>query len=239
MNTLQPTSYTEINRMHGNALGLLEGSLVVTGTREGEGSSLLAYTMALRSAENGTPTLLVDLNMKNSALSMSLDIERRPWHLPAQGPELDLSKLIEADKEIKTLNYLAAPLDAESVNWLKDYGHAKKFFDALSKKYQQVIVDTTPIGLANRANADPVILASAASRTIMVVLAGVTPRQQVKKALAQLEKSGAHIEGVVLNDWQNPSFKDDLLRLAGDLQKSSPGLASWLRHKVLHSESLS
>jgi Mrp family chromosome partitioning ATPase len=239
MSTLQPTSYTEINRMHGNALGLLQGSLVVTGSREGEGTSLLAYTMALRSAENGTPTLLIDLNMKNAELSMSLDVERKAWKLGNQGPELSLDKLIEKDKEIKTLSYMAAPLDQESVNWLKDYGHAKRFFDTLSEKYEQVIVDTTPIGLANRSNADPVILASAASRTIMVVLAGNTPRQQVKKAITQLEKSGAHIEGVVMNDWQNPSLKDDLMRLAGDLQKSSPGLASWLRHKVLNSESLS
>ena len=236
--SLTPTSYTEINRLHGNALGVLSGAVVVTAAREGEGSSLLAYTMALKSAESGTKTLLVDLNMKSHGLTKQLNLARKAWGLSSAELPRVLG-CVEHDDMQPNLSYLGAPTDAQSIAWLKDHNHAKAFFDELGKTYSQIIIDTTPVGLTNRANADPVLLAGAAARTVLITLAGVTPPKQVKRAAHQLEKAGAVLAGIVLNDWQNPSLKDDMMKLVAGLQKRTPGLASWLRHKVLNSDSLS
>ena len=239
MATIQPTAYTEINRIHRTALSAQEGTMVITCSRAGEGTSLLAYTLALRAAEAGKKALLVDLNMKNTAISHDLTLKRKDWKLHENAPAKAMKDLVEADKKNKNLFYLAAPRDQETVTWLKDLTHAEQCLDALKSEYDYVIVDSTPIGVVNRYNADPVILAAAADRTIMTLLAGVTPRERVRRALRQLREGGANVEGVVVNDRHNPSLREQMLNFADGLKGVSPGFSSWLRQKISNSEALS
>ncbi len=56
---LQPTSFTEINRIHRHALAKAKkGSLILTSSSAGEGVTTLAHTMAVRNADNGDVALL-------------------------------------------------------------------------------------------------------------------------------------------------------------------------------------
>jgi len=41
---------------------------------------------------------------------------------------------------------------------------------------------------------------------VLVALANVTPRQKIKHARMLLETAGAHVVGVVVNQWKNPLF---------------------------------
>jgi Mrp family chromosome partitioning ATPase len=50
---------------------------------------------------------------------------------------------------------------------------------------------------------DPVVLGNASDAVILVVLAGVTPRQQVMRVRVMLEGSGAGVAGVVVNHWKS------------------------------------
>ena len=239
MATIQPTSYTEINRIHRTTLSAHEGTMVITCSRAGEGTSLLAYTMALRAAEGGKKALLVDLNMKNTKLTHDLALKRKDWKLHENAPVKVMKGLVEADKKNKNLFYLAAPRDQDTVTWLKDLTHAEQCLNALKTDYDYVIIDSTPIGIANRYNADPVILAAAADRTVMTMLSGVTPRERVRRALRQLREGGANVEGLVVNDRYNPSLRDQMLNFADGLKGLSPSFSGWLRQKISNSEALS
>lgn len=234
MTIIQPTSYTEINRLYRAVVApLKKGVVLVTSTRDGEGATLLSHVLALRSAESGTKTLLVDLNIKNKHLTKSLDLTETNWNLPTRKEKDTFDDLIIKTSKAENLHYIAAPNDMESIAHLKDVDHAKEFFKVLGKTYNKIIVDTTPVGAMNRYNADPVILASAADRTVMVLLSGITPRKRIKNAISQLEEVGATVEGIVFNDWQSPSLKDDVMAMLTGLQGVMPGLANWLRHKVI------
>ncbi len=234
MALLQPTSYTEVGRLHRGALADERGTLVVTATRFGEGTSLVAYMLALRSAQQGQKTLLVDLNLKNTWISEKLGLTRQAWQLPTRPPKDPLTDLITAASDHDNLHFLAAPADIESVNHLRDATLARLTLESLKSDYDQIVIDTTPVEAHNRQNADPILLASAADRTIMVLLAGSTPRSAAQRAVRQLQIAGANLLGVVVNDVANPNLTDELLQLIRPTRWISRGLHSWLRHRILN-----
>lgn len=233
---LQLSSFTEINRMHRQALSAKRGTLVVTGATSGEGSSTFAHIMALRSADNGQRTLLIDLNMRNAGLSQAFAAERKNWRLSEREVNQPLSDLVEPIADVPNLYFMAAPRDDNSVQFLRDVQRASYFFATLEKDFDHIVVDTTPTSAVNRLNADPVMLAAAATRTVLVMMAGVTPADRIKTAARQLEDGGATLEGVLVNDYRNPSVKDDLLRFAESFQGMSPDFSAWLRSKILSSK---
>lgn len=235
--SLQATSYTEVTRMHASSLAS-KGSIVITSTTENEGSSLVSYLMAQRSAESGSKTLLVDLNMKNTQISDMLASDRLSWNLSERPNDDNLSDLFVKVKGLEHLYVLPAPLDPVSIHFLKSASRASHFFKTLEEQFDNVVVDTSSIDASNRFNADPITLAMSANRTALVMLAGVTAKRKVESAVRQLREAGAHIEGLIINDRENPSPKEQLLRFTRLLKKIVPGFGEWLHHKVLHNEHL-
>ena len=233
---LRPTSFTEINRIHRQALSARRGSLVITSASSGEGVSTFAHIMALRSADNGQRTLLIDLNLRSATLSDLFDAERRVWDLPNRELNQPLNDLIVPAKGVNNISFMAAPRDDDSVQHLRDVNRAQQFFAALESQYDQIVVDTTPVGALNRLNIDPVLLSAAASRAVVVMLAGVTPRENIKRCVRQLEEAGATVEGVLVNDYRNPSLQEELLAFADKLKRLSPKLGDWVRGKIMKAE---
>lgn len=235
--TNMSTSYAEINRMHRIAFSSLKGAVVVTSAKNGEGSSLFSHTMALKSAESGNKTLLIDLNMRNMEITHNLELERFDWNLAGLKTTLP-KKLLQTNKAVKNLSFLSAPTDKESISYLKDVKNIEAFFKLAEKQFDHIIIDTTPVGTLNRFNADPILLASAARKTILVTMAGVTPKERIKKALNQLEEGGVRASGIVINDYQNPSLKESLLDFVAKFKKFSPSLHNWLKNKICAAKGL-
>ncbi|MBI1363392.1 MAG: hypothetical protein GC134_05355 [Proteobacteria bacterium] len=235
---IQPTAFTEINRIHRQALSAKRGSLVVTAATSGEGTSTFAHIMALRSADNGQKTLLVDLNMRDTHLSTSFNAERFAWRLSERQINEPLLDLVTEVTDVPNLFFMSAPRDDMSVQYLRDVTRANYFLTNLERHFDHIVIDTTPINAYNRYNVDPVLMAAAATRTVLVMLAGSTPREKVKKAREMLEDAGATIEGLLINDFKNPSLRDEMLKFAGSLERMSPDFAVWLKKKIMDAETL-
>lgn len=236
--TIQPTSYTEVSRIHRGALSTLKGSMVVTAATGGEGTTLLAHLMAQRSAEGGRKTLLIDLNMRNTDLSNRLSPDRSAWNLAGRNFKDGFGDLIYPVAGDDKMFFMPAPLDSASVQFLKDINHAGVFFETLEKEFEHIVVDTTPVGSLNRYNVDPITLSAAARRSVLVMMANRTPKEKVSHAIKQLRESGANIEGMVVNDHENPSLRSQLIAFADFFKPLSPGFTSWMRGKISHSENL-
>ncbi len=235
---LRPTSFTEISRVHKSAMTAGRSSMVVTGSRHGEGTTILAHMLALRSAESGKKTLLIDLNMRNSFLTSLMGKESTGWALAGRTQEDTLEDLIHVSEENPNLYFMPAPSDDMSVRFLRDTQRARYFLDVLERQFDHVVVDTTPVTALNRFNVDSAMLGGAATRTTLVVLSGKTPLDAIKKSVKILQDAGANLDGVVMNDWQSPSWKERLFKLIRPLQDRMPGLYNWLQHKIVHSKEL-
>lgn len=234
---LQPTSFTEINRIHRHALDKAKkGSLILTSSSAGEGVTTLAHTMAVRNADNGERTLLVDLNMRDSALSELFGAERNEWKLAERDMETSLLDLCVQVEGVNNLFLLSAPRDDDSVQFLRDAERARKFLENLEKEFDHVVVDTTPVQAFNRYNVDPVLLSTAATKCILVYLAGETSKYKAQKSLEQLKGAGAEVEGMIINDFRNPNLQEELFNLAERLGRVSPSLEGWLKKGIRSSK---
>ena len=236
--SLQATSYTEVSRIHKNAVSTLQGSLVITAATAGEGTSIIAHLMAQRSAESGRRTLILDLNLKNAALSNELLGERYSWNLTEREVDDKLTDLIHPVKDVDNLFILPAPLDPSSVNFLKDTVRAAHLLDVLEMQFDHIIIDTTPLNATNRYNADPVIISAAAKRTLLVVMGAKTMRKKIHAAIRELREAGANIDGIIMNNRDNPSIKEQLQRICLKIKPILPGLSSWLSYKINQDTSL-
>ena len=71
----------------------------------------------------------------------------------------------------------------------------RNLIETLRKDYDRILIDTPPI----TAVTDPSILAALSDGVVLVIRAGVTPRQVVQNGLGQLKSIHAPILGAVLN----------------------------------------
>ncbi|WP_431268827.1 hypothetical protein [Dankookia sp. P2] len=105
---------------------------------------------------------------------------------------------------------------------------------AWQRDYDLVVLDLAPV-LASPAPGEgmgSLSVAANAACTLMVVLAGKTKAEAVKKAQDRLGRAGANLLGIVLNDRENPSLKEELEREVSRIAGFLPGLARRLRSRV-------
>jgi len=181
--------------------------IMVTSTRRGEGkttaTALLAAAAALQTHKR---VLAVDLNWHQPALhscftlERSFDIERF-----RQNPTI---KELVRPTSVPGLDILPAPPPMEESHALAldalDLGLT--VLEQARAEYDWVFVDSNAIVPPNRRMIDPVVISQATSGVVLVVLAGVTPRQEIKRTLTSLETSGANVVGAFMNQWRNPLF---------------------------------
>ncbi|HEX2859579.1 MAG TPA: hypothetical protein VHP58_05240 [Alphaproteobacteria bacterium] len=223
--SVQPASFAEIVRLHRLLTRNLNGSLVLTSAESGEGTSLLAQLLALRSAATTKKVLLVDLNLKSSFLTRANGAKPVAWKLGTKTPAWKDEIIKLGDSGV---DFLPAPSDAGTLKELHSIAHTRAWLDKADNGYEHVIIDTSAIGAMNRQNADPLALAAAASRVALVVLTGMTTRRRLGTAVPQLNASGANLLGVVANARFDPSHAVLVRQAMGFLNRFAPGLGHWL-----------
>ncbi len=239
--TLDPTNFTEITRLHRALTRNLHGALVLTSPLGQSGTTMMALLLALKSAATGKRTLLVDLNLKNGGPTRQFGLAPCSWEISSnkagkgRGGANPLKNVIIENAQGSGVDVLPLPSDMATIEYLSQPVGASAVLDSLSSTYEHIIVDTTPIGAANRQNADPLSLAAVAPRSALVVLMRRTDAVLVTASANQLVASGANVAGVIANNVQNPTPKTLLMGLAATLQPLSSGLAQWLRARVIAS----
>jgi len=181
--------------------------LMVTSGLPNEGKTTIATGLAaIAAGQRNLRVLAVDFNWHKPALhkwfglALSFDVN-----------DLDRGKSIldsVQSTHLKNLDILTASLTSHNdVNWDQDVNQpGKDIITQAREAYDIVIVDSSSIFPVNRNMMDPVAISMDADGVVLVALANVTPRQKIKHARMLLETAGAHVVGVVVNQWKNPLF---------------------------------
>ncbi|WPL10822.1 MULTISPECIES: P-loop NTPase family protein [Thiorhodovibrio] len=184
-----------------NALGRQPtASLLVTSACRDEGKTLTTATLAASAALLGRGSVLaVDCNWFRPALHgyFGLGIgETIDRYTTASVAELARPTGIE------NCDMITAPADhgrqePHSVSgW---YKIATRLIEEAKQSYQFIIIDASSVIPTNRQMMDPVILGAIADGVVLVVQAGVSLRQNVRRSQKILEGAGVNILGVVNN----------------------------------------
>ena len=194
-----------INRLRVNIgfLGSDIRKIMIISTFPDEGKSTIAINLWRQMAEAGTKTLLLDIDMRKSVF--------KEKHVP------DLPK---DETFYGTSDYLAGNAEIEDAIWQTQFesGHIMinmenvvnpsillesdrftEMLDYFSKNYRYTFVDAPPLDLVS----DGERIGSKCDGAILVIRAGSTPTGAVKSTIAQLERAGCPVLGVVLNRVEN------------------------------------
>ncbi|WP_241963696.1 CpsD/CapB family tyrosine-protein kinase [Gordonibacter sp. 28C] len=176
-------------------------SVVVTSTVPNEGKSTIAVELARAMASSGKRTLLLECDLRRRSLARLLGV--RPtagWWAVVMG-EAELSRAMTHTGE-GNLFLLDAEPGLPSPTDLLDSKRFRALFDALSRSFAYVVVDTPPVGMF----VDAAVVAAQADATVMVVREGFAKRKGVVRARGQLEQAGANVVGIVMSFCrENPS----------------------------------
>jgi succinoglycan biosynthesis transport protein ExoP len=166
-------------------------SIVVTSPEGSHGKTTVALGLATAFARAGTDTLLVDADLRRGRIAPMLGLPRSPGltealhgaHVDPQHTSIDrMDVLTTGDLEVEPGEELLSRFAAVLAQ--------------LEKRYEAVVVDTTPLIPVNDAR----IFASFADAALVVVSADVATRRQVREAVHRLALVSVEPIAVVLNN---------------------------------------
>ena len=101
-------------------------------------------------------------------------------------------------------------------------------------EWDMVVLDLPPVltSPAPTVGVGTLSVCASAACTLMVVLAGRTKVEAVRKAQERLDRAGANLLGIVMNDRENPPLEQEMEYVLDRLAGFLPGIARRLRHRL-------
>jgi protein-tyrosine kinase len=164
----------------------------------GEGTSSVCAQFARTIAQGkGEKVLLVDANLRSPTLHEFFDLEREHGltELLESG---DATDAVIRQTGIPGLSVITAGAPAQDAPRLLASPHLKKLLSEWKERYSWIIFDTSPV----LAYADAVVLGRLLDGIVLVVQAGKTRWEVIRKAQEILKNAKVNILGVVLNKRQ-------------------------------------
>ena len=199
-----PFQFTEAYKSLRTNLEFLSASgncktILITSSIPEEGKTNVAINLAITLAGSGKRVVLVDCDMRKSAVSRYMRIPRGHAGLTNVITSRDVSTLSTALVRMKETGITILPVGTIPPNpaELLATPITEKIFGALQNAFDYVIVDTPPVSVVT----DAAVLCRVADGVLLVVRPGVTTIQGAQLSKKNLEAVNAHILGVVMNGY--------------------------------------
>ncbi|HZT41751.1 MAG TPA: CpsD/CapB family tyrosine-protein kinase [Chthonomonadaceae bacterium] len=183
----------------------------VTSAVYGEGKTTVAMNLAGTIAQNSTQhVVLVDCNLRNWDLQTRLNLPNCPGLVDIiEGEEGDLESILQPT-ELDNLTIVPAGCAASNPARVVRSPRLAHILDQLRKTNAYMVVDMAPVLPV----ADTRVLARSLDGVVMVVRAGVTPREVAARAIDMIGSD--RVLGVVLNGAESavPAWLQRLLHLS-------------------------
>lgn len=173
--------------------------LVVTSAMPGDGKSTSAANLAVTLAQQGTPTLLVDADLRKGLLHHMLGAEKEPGltHVLLGRASLeDAVQHLPAGDSGVPLHFLPAGVFPPNPAELLGSTRMRELLAQMRLRYGAIVLDAPPLMHVT----DAAVLGGMADSTLLVARAGSTEKNALRTAAGRLELLRAPVGGVVLND---------------------------------------
>lgn len=189
-----------INRLRINIsfLGTDIRKIMVISTMPNEGKSFVAMQLWHQIAQAGTPTLLLDADLRKSVMTDKYGIA------PEEGTMQGTSHYLANDYPIENAIYhtqwekgdiLPNVDNVVNPSMLLESERFEEMLRYVEQKYRYVFVDSPPLNLVS----DGERIGNLCDGAVLVVRGGVTSKNMVKNSIRQLERAGCPLLGIVLN----------------------------------------
>lgn len=169
-------------------------SLAVTSSVPGEGKTWLAANLAVVLAETGRRVLVIDADLRKPRIADAFGLIRTVGLTTILVDGLPLGEVVQAWPG-SSLDILASGAVPPNPAELLASPRMKELVHEAVERYDLVVIDTAPILVV----ADAAVIAQQVDSTLLVADTTHVRRAQLAASIDVLERSGAHIAGVVLN----------------------------------------
>jgi capsular exopolysaccharide synthesis family protein len=170
-------------------------SIVFSSAKHGEGTSTVSSYFALSlSKEGDSRILIIDANLRNPVLHRVFDVQGGKGLAELLTDDIDLHSVIQ-QTSFRNLLIMPSGKCTQNPAYKFENERLKGIVDELKAEFDFAIFDSAPI----LPYSDTLVLVSKLDGVILIVKAEQTRWEVAQKAKEELEKSGAHILGVILN----------------------------------------
>ncbi|MCP4405197.1 MAG: polysaccharide biosynthesis tyrosine autokinase [bacterium] len=177
-------------------------ALLVTSSEASEGKSCTVANLGIAIAQSGKKTLIVDCDFRKPVMHRIFQINTKEGFSDAltaakQAKQTQNKHTRGSIKRTTVPNLDIIPCGAIPPNpsELLSSELTRMAVESLKKKYDLILLDSPPVNVVT----DSVILSRIVDGTVMVIRAGKTKRELVKRGKEQLQQAGAEVLGGVLN----------------------------------------
>lgn len=170
-------------------------SIVFSSAKHGEGTSTISSYFALSlSREGDSRILIIDANLRNPVLHRVFGVQGGKGLAELLTDDIDLHSVIHSTPS-PNLFVMPAGKCTQNPAYKFENERLKGIIGELKMEFDFVIFDSAPI----LPYSDTSVLVSKLDGAILIVKAEQTRWEVAQKAKEELEKSGAHILGAILN----------------------------------------
>jgi capsular exopolysaccharide synthesis family protein len=173
-------------------------SLLITSSLPSEGKTTTATNTSIILAQTGARVLMIDADMRRPRMHSVFGIENEHGlsTLLASGlSDSDITQAIQQDEKTKVFLLPSGPIPPNPSELIGSEQMAS-LMKMLENRFTHVVVDSPPIASFT----DGVLIASLVDGVILVVHAGKSSRQVVRRSRQLLQEIGAKVFGAVLNN---------------------------------------
>lgn len=170
--------------------------VAVTSCHENEGKTVVSLNLAKSFAELGKKVLVVDADMRKSVIAGRHTSVKAPAGLSEVLSGLEQVTECVYETQIPGLHLMFSGQYPPNPVELLGGSYFARLLRNARESYDYVIVDTPPLGLV----IDAAVIAPQCDGVMMVMANDSVRVRQAQEVVAQLEKSGAKLLGVVRNN---------------------------------------
>jgi polysaccharide biosynthesis transport protein len=173
-------------------------SLLITSSLPSEGKTTTATNTAISLAQTGAKVLIIDADMRRPRLHSVFNIENGDGLstiLSTELTEKEILNIVKYDEGTRMHMLTSGPIPPNPAELIGSEQMAN-LLKLLQGHFTHLVVDSPPV----TSFTDGVLIASMVDGVILVVHAGKSSRQVVRRARQLLQDVGAKIFGVVLNN---------------------------------------
>jgi capsular exopolysaccharide synthesis family protein len=173
--------------------------LALSSSAPQEGKSTTSSNLAIVMSQMGKKTLLVDADLRRPVLHSVFGIAREPGLTNLLFDRATFDEAIRAT-DVPNLFVLPCGIIPPNPAELLGSNRMHQLIDRLREEFDFILLDTPPVVAVT----DALLLGHVADATVLIARAGVSRIDALLKAMDSVERSGANLLGVVLNDF-NPA----------------------------------
>jgi capsular exopolysaccharide synthesis family protein len=180
-------------------------TLVVTSPSPSEGKTMVSTNLAVVMAQDGRKVILMDADLRRPAMHKRMNVANTAGLTALLlKPEMDLNLVLHKTKTEGLSTLTAGDLPPNPAELL---GSRKMglVMDQLKQRADILVLDTPPVLPV----ADAAVLAAMMEGVLLVLQPGTTTIAAAKQAVDQLRRVNARIIGVVMNNVELKSFRNN------------------------------